>query len=178
MDDFKSQCDLKGIRGWLTAVEWMRKKCDQQWKYSSAELLLANGHEWPFAPLPDHIKPGEKGECFRNATMLAIEHDDLTYCEGMAINFLFPVEHAWCVDRQGRVIDNTWAALKLPKKHKLKLDEPQYFGVAIKTSFLLNQLRRLKFYGMMYQPPKHPLFTLPPEKWLSKIKPACETHKK
>jgi hypothetical protein len=68
-------------------------------------------------------------ECFTNALMGAVWHDDLTYVEGYAWNGLLPVHHAWLVDKEGRVFDPTWEALD----HDLS--DAVYLGVAFDTKY-------------------------------------------
>src|SRR5262249_55671268 len=49
------------------------------------------------------------GNCFRNAQMLFFGHFDFTYVEGFTCwGTVGPVEHAWCVDANGKVIETTW----------------------------------------------------------------------
>lgn len=52
--------------------------------------------------------------CFKNAIRLA-ERKGYRYAEGYALSgtlltsgIVFPVEHAWCVDRDGNAVDPTW----------------------------------------------------------------------
>jgi hypothetical protein len=73
------------------------------------------------------------GECFGNAGRLAVKHAELTYCEGIASDPWFGyLEHAWCVDLDGRVIDQTWLYDPLRK----------YFGIPFKAEWLYRALAR------------------------------------
>lgn len=82
---------------------------------------------------------GTARQCYKNATWLAIENRKLTYCEGYALNLL-PVLHAWCVDETGAVIDPTWK------------EGRAYCGVPFKTSFVQQQMKVTKTYGLLEWP--------------------------
>lgn len=81
-----------------------------------AALLLEHGREWT-----ERRFTGWRGTpkaCFANAQYLARTRKGLRYVEGFATRMI-PVEHAWCIDAEGRVIDPTWDA-----------GEADYFGIA------------------------------------------------
>ena len=50
---------------------------------------------------------GVPNACCWTAYHLAARRKNLRYSEGFAVA-LTPVEHAWCIDQEGRVIDPTW----------------------------------------------------------------------
>lgn len=87
------------------------------------QVLHAKGQVFYPGPEPEHYGP--MGDCYHNAWHYALEHD-LHYVEGYAIagQIAIPIEHAWCVDDQGRVHDNTWR------------DGHSYFGMAFKSESL------------------------------------------
>ena len=45
-------------------------------------------------------------QCYMNAFKL-METDNLTYVEGYCHTGILPIEHTWCVDSKGNVIDPT-----------------------------------------------------------------------
>ena len=49
-------------------------------------------------------------ECLYNSLNLAFTHDDLTYCEGLALVHNVPgwMRHSWCAAPNGTVVDVTW----------------------------------------------------------------------
>lgn len=112
------------------------------YKYSSSEdLVLKQGKFFTPEKRPENIELGSKKECFANASKLALERSDLTYVEGYAMindRLPLPIAHAWCVDKKGRVIDNTW-------------EKPgvSYFGVPFKTSYLAKKLSETGVYGIL-----------------------------
>lgn len=73
------------------------------------EFVLAHGLELQIKA--HEFKRGRMGECFKNATIGALENN-LLYCEGWATSPNLgglPLEHAWCVDPQDlQVVDLTW----------------------------------------------------------------------
>lgn len=86
----------------------------------------------PTAKSPTWLRIGQARDCFNNATAYAAVRDDVWYAEGYALQpeLLFPVQHAWLVDRDGQVIDPTW---KDTRDHA-------YFGIAFKRDFVCEQL--------------------------------------
>lgn len=86
-----------------------------------------------------------------NAARLAMDNPDLTYVEGYADSDLFPMEHAWVVDPDGRVIDNTW-----------RKPGTVYYGVPFTRKFLMRALGVSGYYGLLgYAHGKRPyVFTL------------------
>lgn len=103
-----------------------------------ASFLLKHGQQWTPAALPPTIKRMTMKLCFFNAAKLAMKHKELTYVEGFG-NCIIPVQHAWCVDAKGNVIDPTWE----------KPEEATYFGIPFKTDFLKKFLLRSKVYGLL-----------------------------
>lgn len=102
-------------------------------------FMLKMGRAWTPQPLPAWVPPGPKRQCYQNAGNLAIENIGLTYVEGYAQPpGLPPVHHAWCVDSEGRVIDNTF-------------DDPedaQYYGVPLTPQTLRELVETVKCWGL------------------------------
>jgi hypothetical protein len=104
-----------------------------------SSLILSLGRQWTAQERPADVHLGPQRQCFQNAGLLALERDDLTYVEGYAYPAgLFPVNHAWCVDAQGRVIDNT---LRQP-------EATDYYGVPISRSTQQTRVQESGYWGL------------------------------
>jgi uncharacterized protein len=83
---------------------------------------------------------GKPHQCYKNAADAAMTNPGkYTYVEGLVTVHGVPIEHAWVVDRQGRVVDPT---IKDPTGISA------YYGVPIKHEYLLKTLLKNKVYGM------------------------------
>jgi len=84
-------------------------------------------------------KIGVKKQCFMNATDLMLRHD-LIYCEGYAScrDIPFPIEHAWCIDIKGKIIDNTWD----------NEEGNLYLGIPFSKTFVAKRMVLTQEYGI------------------------------
>lgn len=90
---------------------------------------------------------GAVGQCFRSAGQAALRDPRLTYCEGVAIRGNSqPTSHAWCIDEQGVVIDNTWNT-----ENPLHRGSG-YFGVAFTAEYLQQTYLARKEFGLLDNP--------------------------
>ena len=91
-----------------------------------------------------HTYSGPRGTpklCFMNAGNLAIANPEMIYAEGyVRLLGSIPIEHAWCIDDSGMVIDPT---LKDGK------DVDCYFGAAFTTDFLWRTVQRSMVWGIL-----------------------------
>lgn len=84
------------------------------WVYGSlSELLLEKGRFFTPAELPDSVGRLPARACYANAFAVATARSELTYVEGYAVceavaENLLHINHAWCVDSGGTVVDPTW----------------------------------------------------------------------
>jgi hypothetical protein len=75
-------------------------------------FLLDNGQWYEPQPWAHTVPTGAPKQCFGNAMILGA-WKGLRYVEGIAVaeRVPFPVHHAWNLDAEGRLIDNTWLNL-------------------------------------------------------------------
>ena len=96
------------------------------WAYASHHGYVADhGEGFTGAALHPSIEPGEPQSCYDNAYRLAMRRPELTYVEGFGSS-LIAIAHAWCVDADGNVVDNTWP----------DPETRSYFGVRIPLDVL------------------------------------------
>ncbi len=118
---------------------------DKDWRYKGfMDMIYQEGRFFDNSKCIDQYEKGEECQCYRNAALLMMEHPELTYVEGYACGAVLPVHHAWCVTKQGEVIDTTWPY------H----EEDLYYGIPINREFLLGNMLRTKRYGILDNNPK------------------------
>jgi hypothetical protein len=85
------------------------------------------------------VKRGPMGECYANATHMALGPPRMRYVEGYAVNgdFSIPLAHAWNLDEDGLVVDPTWAA------------GHDYFGVEIPRQAIIETTLETGVYGVL-----------------------------
>jgi hypothetical protein len=78
------------------------------------DYVLTNGQFFPPQPVPRDVLRMPVTYCFANASWL-VKHfpDRFRYVEGFALGELDISLHAWCLDRENRVIDPTWGNCQL-----------------------------------------------------------------
>jgi hypothetical protein len=103
------------------------------------DMVLKEGSFFEVQERPKKIKQGEMKQCYTNAGRLALDDDNYTYCEGFASTkqFGIPFAHAWCIDKQGKVVDPTWK------------DGASYFGIKFSTDFLKQTILKTKTWGLI-----------------------------
>lgn len=108
---------------------------------SIESYVLKNGQFYNPVSKPKNIKFGKVRECFSNAAHLVWDNpDEYTYVEGYAFpDFMnIPIHHAWVVDKDNNVIDNTWRTIGRA-----------YFGVPIKSEDLNRVLLDSGTFGVL-----------------------------
>lgn len=108
------------------------------------DYLQKNGaKEFEAAKLPKEVVRGPKGECYANATQAMWHNPELglQFAEGFAYepNTGLHYQHAWCVDRNGKVVDPTWDH---PEKCK-------YYGVVYDKKPYVAFITKTKYYGVL-----------------------------
>lgn len=126
MDDAELRAFLRAMRDMIEAHP---SPGVRPWPYRSAEaFVLAHGRPWPWRPPPADLAWGRPRRCFENAATLAgALPERFGYVEGFASGPMLPlaVQHAWCVDREGFVVDITWRG-----------EGAAYFGVPFRRASL------------------------------------------
>ena len=90
-----------------------------------------------------YIGPREEpGACFMNATHRAVFDSRLTYVEGYITCHGVPIQHAWCVDAEGFVIDPT---IKDNDDGRIA----NYFGVPFLTEYVKKACKANGIYGVL-----------------------------
>ena len=69
-------------------------------------FMLTHARVYPIGPKTFAGPHAEPKQCFSNALTLAHDNPALTYVEGRCMGII-PFDHAWCVDRDGFVVDPT-----------------------------------------------------------------------
>ena len=119
------------------------KKAERYILFRVNALLIKYGQNWPPRPLSRDVKLRPERHCYHNAYSLALECR-FTYVEGYAGH----LEHAWCVDRYGKVVDPTW-----PKDLRIGID---YFGIAFNIDWISSKIfeyhkrTRRYIYGVIF----------------------------
>ena len=110
-------------------------------KYGSyEEFVLLEGYAMEHRrPVPE-IERGTMGQCFRNSMMYVLDHRDLTYCEGWAMSARLPIplQHAWILDGEDKVIDPTWDD-----------EEVAYYGVPFDFEFVAKFAIEVGYFGIL-----------------------------
>ena len=105
-------------------------------------FMLTEGREFPVGPQTYDGPRMEAKQCYANAAHLAIWNKKLTYCEGQVMTIM-PLDHAWCIDEDGVVVDPTLAT------DGRVGDIHGYFGVPFRTDYLKRALTVNKVYGLL-----------------------------
>lgn len=105
-------------------------------------FLLRYGSLHQTQALPKGIERMPYGECFENATSLAIERGWL-YAEGIALHKgLIPMTHGWCLDKNVTVVDPTW-------NHP---EDNEYFGIALTVEEVVREQFQWGYHGILDSP--------------------------
>ena len=129
---------IEGLKEFLGMIA-NHQNLPKDFKTAPAQLLLDNGR--PFY-INENTFSGRRGtpkECYKNAALAVLDNPKLTYVEGQMAFHGVPIDHAWCVDQQGNVVDPTVK----------DGEDTAYFGIPISTEYLKRQLLKQKVYGIL-----------------------------
>jgi hypothetical protein len=100
-------------------------------------LLTEHGQPWYIGEQTFAGPRSEPGACYRNAYLAVQSNPTLTYVEGLCHMGIIPIEHAWCIDRDGRVVEPT-----LP-------EASGYYGIPFQWNYVQATALKTKFYGVL-----------------------------
>jgi hypothetical protein len=106
------------------------------------DFLLKYGRDYPVNAKTYTGHKMEQGQCFMNATHLALADNRLTYVEGYITCHGVPIQHAWVVGRDGVVIDPT-----IPENDDGRI--AGYYGVPFKTDYVQKACKANGVYGLL-----------------------------
>lgn len=110
---------------------------------SQEDFVKQNGQFFTGQKYPKKYSKGrgEKKLCYTNAFNLVQRFPELIYVEGfgMSKNVPFPIQHAFCVNSEGSVVDPTWD----------NQEESIYFGVKFNWDYVVETILRTKHYGII-----------------------------
>lgn len=134
---------IQEIKRYLRLLKKVRGRTPQGWN-TPETILLKHGR--PYFMGPDTFKGRRAAPkmCFMNAYHLALDDPKLTYVEGYAHVGLF-IEHAWCVDLEGQVIEPT---LKSPEKATTTVYPYGYYGVPFNLNYVTETIFKSGVYGI------------------------------
>lgn len=107
---------------------------------SFATLQLTYGREYDTDARTFEGRRMQAKMCYRNAGTLALDDPSLTYVEGFTTVSGIPIEHAWCINQAGTVIEPTLSH---------RSGSGGYFGIPLRTSFLRSELLRREVWGVL-----------------------------
>lgn len=102
------------------------------------DFLLAHGVGYLPGPNTFDSPRLERHNCFGNSLHHAIDND-LTYVEGKVFIYGCPLDHAWCVDADGNVIDTTAEGKGING----------YYGVPLRLDYVKKAVRTNGIYGVL-----------------------------
>lgn len=147
----------------LQAGNWERLKENGEIPESvPANLLQKYGRYYPFDASSYKVKHGPQHMCYMNAGRMAIADPDLTYVEGYASVHGVPIEHAWVVDKDGKVLDPTIRNAD---------GIVAYYGVPIDPEFLTKFLTETGYWGVFGYISIKDLVKYKPEQIVKGLKP-------
>lgn len=104
-------------------------------------FMLDHGAYHEAAQKPSRLKSLMPTRCYSNAQSAVVKavtagRKPLTYAEGYACprTLPYPIQHAWLVDDEGRVVDQTWS-------HP---EESTYFGVLFTTEYVMETAEKYR----------------------------------
>ena len=101
-----------------------------------SDFLLQRGRFYQAQSLPKGFRRGRAQQCYDNSFNLTFKYPELSYCEGF-VTYSFgkgetdKAEHAWCVAKDGKVIDVTLPALVTGVAYFGVVFTPEEFAIGV-----------------------------------------------
>lgn len=141
----------EGIRQWLDMLlkaQEPNRALHPEIRHTPASLLDQYGRLYR---LTSESLAGERmplGHCYRNAAITAMwEGRDLQYVEGWVYWAGITIDHAWCADPRGNVVDPTMPPF--PVEPDEEAIEPVYFGIPFDHLYLADCMEQTEHWGVM-----------------------------
>lgn len=103
------------------------------------DFMLAHGIGYQPGPDTFALPRQDRHNCFGNALHMAIDNPGWTYVEGKVFVHGVPLDHAWCLDSDGNVVDVTSEGKGIIG----------YYGVPLKTEYVKRAVRMNGLYGVL-----------------------------
>ena len=110
------------------------------------DFMLTYGRDYRVGPNSYAGRRGTPKLCYMNAAHLALDNTAMTYVEGKITVHGVPIDHAWCVDSDGIVVDPTIVPDADGTASRRVND---YFGVPFETAYLRKAMLWNKVYGLL-----------------------------
>jgi hypothetical protein len=110
-----------------------------------ANLILEHGEPYLMGPKSFKGPRATPHMCYKNSYELALDRrGELTYVEGYCLAGI-PIEHAWCVDSDGLVVEPT---IIDSAREKGKIHVQGYFGVPFMLDYVMEVLDKSQHWGV------------------------------
>jgi len=124
----------------------LRHEFEQRESFFGANALtsfyLKHAVKYEIGPDTFNCEKGEPQQCYMNACHLAHDNPLLTYVEGKVAVFGIGIDHAWCVDENGVVVEPT-----LVNNDDGRILE--YWGMPFNTEYVRRAALANGIYGLL-----------------------------
>ena len=117
-------------------------------------LMLKYGRTWYIGTRTFAGRRAARKQCYMNAYTLTAKDPHMVYVEGWCMAGGYPFGHAWCIDRDGQVVDPTLR------------EAAGYFGIPLRWRYVQDAALKNRVYGVF---PNSDLRTVAVEAFLHDI---------
>jgi hypothetical protein len=127
----------------MSMIKTHLEDCLAVWPHMKLfEFLVRYGREYHYDPARK-VQLAPPQQCYRNAATIVQIDRALTYVEGKVTCCGVPIDHAWCVDAAGEVVEITIDPANQHEPHR------EYFGVPFRTEYVRAAALTNKYYGLL-----------------------------